>query len=96
MQNHDMPRKRQVFRSQYGRKGINVSGFCPTWAIRRKLGNTHVGTPDSEVEALIRNAPGIETDARWTPKLIDEAVRFALWQHAENRAEYRCVVNGAA
>lgn len=96
-----MQGKRQVFRSQYGRKGITVSAECPTFAIRRKLGNVHVGTPDAAIEDMIRNAPGAQsrTDQRTgtaiTDQQIAEAVRFALWQHAENRAEYGYVMGGS-
>lgn len=86
--------KRQRFRSQYGRPSISVSGPCPTFAIRHKLGNVHVGTSDAAVEELIREAPGIQRDPAWTPQLVDEAVRFALWQHAENGAEYHAVMGG--
>lgn len=86
--------KRQSFRSQYGRKGITVPALIPTFALRRKLGNVHVSTPDAGVERLVREAPGIRNDPRWTPKMIEEAVRFALWQHHENRAEYRAVMSG--
>jgi hypothetical protein len=82
-------RRGQTFKSQYGRKSITVSAQCPTYAIRNHLARTHVGTPPSEVEAEIREAA--RGDA-WTPKLVAEAVRFALWQHAENLAAYYFVM----
>jgi hypothetical protein len=87
--------KRQSFRSQYGRRGISVSSPCPTYAISRKLGNVHVKESDAYVEDMIRTAPGIDKDPRWTDKMVDEAVRFALWRHHENRAEYRAVMSGS-
>lgn len=86
---------RQKFRSQYGRRGISVSAGCPTRAITHRLGRTHVATSDDDIAQMIRDALdsyGREADARWTPALEREAIRFALWRHAENRAEYAWVM----
>lgn len=87
----------QTFTSAYGRKGIRVSDLCPTRAIRWKLGSLHVGTPTDDVERLVREAATARmdegSDLRWTPALIREAVRFARWQHEENRAEYAYVMS---
>lgn len=80
---------RQRFESHYGREAIEVSAECPTRAIRWLLGNIHVGTSDAEIEAEIRRRANPATDARWTEEFTAEAVRFALWEHAENRALYR-------
>ena len=78
--------------SGWDREPIEVSDLCPTIAIRRKLGDVHVGTRPDEVEALIREAARTSKDKRVTPELTDESIRFALWQHAENRAEYAYVM----
>jgi hypothetical protein len=92
----------QVFTSQYGRKGCRVSDAVPTRSIRRYLGTVHVGVSDAGIEAAIReqirkvrdgNAFG-EAD-RWTDLLAEQTVRYAVWQHGENRAEYTFVMNGA-
>lgn len=86
---------RQRFRSQYGRPSISVSALCPTRALDWRLGRTHVGTPAVEVETMVRaqvraqREPG---NAGWTSRLEAEAVRYALWRHAENLAEYRWVM----
>ena len=89
----------QSFRSQYGRKGIRVSDRCPTRQIRWKLEQTHVGKPLEEIEAMVRAAVARRRDEgglglEWTDELEREAVRFARWQHEENRAEYRFVMGG--
>ena len=89
--------KRQAFKSQYGRRGISVSTLCPTRAIDRRLGRTHVATPMGDVAEMVRDAAtegAGASDARWTPTLIREAVRYALWRHAENRAAYAFVMGG--
>jgi hypothetical protein len=84
----------QTFKSQYGRKGIRVSDLCPTRSITRMLGKTHVGTLPETVAATVRLSATAKDDERWTPALVTEAVRFALWRHAENLAEYQFVMGG--
>jgi hypothetical protein len=90
----------QNIQSSYGRKGIRVSDRCPTRAIRHHLGRVNVSTSVedvlTEVRAEIQSqiAKGVEADA-WTLKLINDTLRFAEWQHLENRAEY-AVVMGAS
>jgi hypothetical protein len=87
--------KRQSFRSQYGRPSISVSAACPTYALKNRLSRTHVGTSFEEVEAMVREAAAAQREAGnvgWTVKMEAEAVRFALWRHAENRAEYGWVM----
>lgn len=81
----------QRFESGYGREAIEVSRECPTAAIRWLLGRVYVGTPFEEIEAEIRRRINVATDPRWTPEKVDEALRFARWEHAENRALYSMV-----
>lgn len=85
----------KTHKSQYGQDDIRVTDRCPTYAIRARLGRVHVGTPADAVQEMIRTAPGIRKDPRWSPALVDEAVRFALWQHRENGLEYRAVMSGS-
>lgn len=92
-----MPPKRQTFTSEYGRKGIVVSASCPTRALRRRLSQTHVGTSEADVAAMVHDAiAGQRADGNtgWTEAAESEAVRFALWQHAENLASYAWVMGG--
>jgi Arc/MetJ family transcription regulator len=87
----------QTFRSQYGRKGIRVDDVVPTRSITRTLGRTHVGTPSSAVETMVRDqiASRIDIGATgWEPRIVEQTVRFALWRHAENLAEYTFVTGG--
>lgn len=91
----------QDIKSNWGRKGIRVADKTPTRAIRHHLGNVHVGVPTSEVvdevkaeiARVIVKHPD-EAD-QWTEKLISDTLRFAAWQHEEDRAEY-AVVMGAS
>ena len=69
-----------------------VSPLVPTHAIDRWLARTHVATPDDEILYAVRNAPGLSTDSRWTPALIRQAERYALWRHHRNFAEYAWVM----
>lgn len=85
----------QRIKSQYGRKAIVVSDACPTIAIRRKLGRMHVSTRPGVVEDMVRDAAAGQRaggNDGWTAEAEGEAVRFALWQHDENRAEYGWVM----
>lgn len=87
----------QTFKSQYGRKGIKVRPEVPTLALIAKLGRTHVGTPAEEVETMVREqiASRLALGAEgWTAELVEQTVRFALWRHEENRAEYAWVMGG--
>ena len=89
----------QTFTSDYGRKGIRVPDRCPTRAIRHHLGNVHVGTSDHDVEmelrAEIELAQMGPQGAEWTPEMVRAAIRYALWQHGENRAEYSMVMGAS-
>lgn len=91
----------QVFKSQYGQKGCIVSDQCPTLAIDQRLRTVHVSTPDTEVAGMVREAVQVQrgTSIRnfqaWTDKREREAVRYAVWRHRENRAEYGWVMGGA-
>lgn len=85
----------QRIKSQYGRQGITVSDSCPTNAIRRMLGKTHVSTRPGLVEDMVRDAAAGQRaggNDGWTVEAEEEAVRYALWQHDENRAEYGWVM----
>jgi hypothetical protein len=82
----------QTKKSQWGNKGIRVSDACPTKAIDWKMGKISVGTSDVEIGNIIRTGVRESKDGRWTPKLTAEAIRYALWVHTENRAEYDAVV----
>ncbi len=85
----------QTHTSRFDRTPITVSVACPTFMIGRRLGRVHVATPDIEVEELIRAAVASMREQGvdgWTDEAEQEAVRFALWQHAENLAEYRWVM----
>lgn len=89
--------KTQNFKSQYGRKGISVSVECPTRSIRHHLGSVHVGTPNSKIDAMIRDQVTIQRESGnddWTGRREEEAVRFALWEHEENGAQYQHVMGG--
>ena len=87
----------QHIESHHRRRSITVSDECPTRSIRYLLGNIHVATPAAEVEQLIRDAVNARRalgHAEWTREREDEAVRFALWEHAENYALYAYVMSG--
>lgn len=69
-----------------------VNSLVPTRSIDRWLGRVHVGTPDEEIVATIKAAPGLKTDTRWTPTLLRQTIRYALWRHHLNLAEYAWVM----
>lgn len=71
-----------------------VDKLVPTIVIDRKLGRVHVGTSDSEVTAMIEEALAAVTDPRWTPALRRQTLRYALWRHHRNLAEYAWVMGG--
>lgn len=91
----------QTFTSDYGLGGCRVPDACPTRAIRRHLGSVHVNTSPRDVaaevhaEITLRVARHPEDAAAWSPEMRRAAVRFALWQHAENRAEYAAVMGAS-
>lgn len=70
----------------------HVSALVPTHAIDRWLARTHVATPDADILAAIDIAPGLSTDARWTPALLRQTKRYALWRHHRNLAEFAWVM----
>jgi hypothetical protein len=82
----------QTKKSQWGNKGIRVSDACPTRAIDWKMGQINVHLAGDQVAAIVREGVRSSKDGRWTPKLIEEAVRYALWVHAENKAEFNAVM----
>lgn len=73
-----------------------VDPIVPTYAIDRRLGRVHVGTPDAEVEALVAEAIATAEKgpegAQWTPKIKRQTIRYAIWRHHRNLAEYRRVM----
>ena len=71
-----------------------VSPLVPTRAIDRYLAGVHVATPDERIVAEIKSAPGLSTDARWTPALLRQTIRYALWRHEQNYLEFARVVAG--
>lgn len=90
----------QDIKSSYGRKGIRVLDACPTRAIRHHLGRVNVGTSVDDVLDEVRDEisrqilKGVQVEM-WTEKMVRDTLRFAEWQHLENRAEY-AVVMGAS
>ncbi len=62
--------------------GMRWDARVPRHAIRRFIGNFHVGAPEEEVAAWmtdrITGAPG------FTPALIRQSVKFALECHRRN------------
>jgi hypothetical protein len=74
-----------------------VSPLVPTMAIDHHLGRVHVGTSDAEVKADIEQmvARAAANDPRWTPALRRQAVKYALWSHHRNQAEYEWLMSGA-
>jgi hypothetical protein len=91
----------QELKSSYGRKGCRVPDACPTRAIRRHLARVNVATSPADVaaevraEITLRVARHPEDAAAWDPTMRRAAVRYALWQHAENRAEYAMVMGAS-
>lgn len=88
-----MAGKTQTLESIWDREPLVCGSEIPTGALRHKLGWTHVSTPDSDVEHMVREACD-RAPVDYTPAQIDETVRAALWLHEENRAEYRAVMSG--
>lgn len=87
----------QTFKSQYGRAGIRVDDVVPTRSVTLRLNRTHVATPAAEIEALVRDQISSRIDigaTGWDKRIVAQTVRFALWRHAENLAEYRYVMGG--
>jgi hypothetical protein len=73
-----------------------VSPLVPTRALDRWLGATHVGTPDTEIAATLEAqlAKNAARDTRWTPAIRRQTIRYALWRHHRNLAEYADVMRG--
>ena len=85
----------QTKKSQWGNKGIRVSDACPTRAIDWKMGKISVATSDVEISNIVRTGVKASKDGRWTPALTKEAIRYALWVHHENQAEYGAVMGAS-
>jgi hypothetical protein len=74
-----------------------VSALVPTFAIDRKLGSVHVGTSFADVETMIREQVKVARETfgkanQWTRTIEEQTVRYALYRHAWNRAEYQQVM----
>lgn len=65
-----------------------VDSLVPTRAIDRQLGRIHVSTGDNAIIDMIETEIDRQTDPRWTLAIRKQTVRYALWRHAQNRAEY--------
>ena len=76
------------------RRKPRLDPLVPTRAIDRWLGTVHVTTPEAEIAETIESAPGLKTDPRWTPALVRQAVRYALWRHRQNFLDYAYVMGG--
>ena len=83
----------QTLESSYGGPALTVADEIPTVALRHKLGQTHVGTPDREVLRIVRDAIRRQSYSREQRR---ETLRAALWIHRENRAEYRWVMGSSS
>ena len=83
----------QTLESQWGREPLIVAAEIPTVMLRHRLGRVHVGTPDSEVEELVRKAIA-EAPHPFSEQQSDETVAAALWLHHENRSVYAHVMSG--
>ena len=83
----------QTFESQYGREPITVDGKVPAFSIDWLLGRVHVGTSDADIESDFRRRLA-GSDTAHPKQLADDVIRYALWRHAENRAEYGYVMGG--
>jgi hypothetical protein len=68
---------------------METENLVPEAAIRWLLGRVHVGTPDAEIEADIR-----QRTSRATKKVQDACVAYALKCHRENQDLYRAVQSG--
>lgn len=73
-------------------KRYKLSPKIPAWEIERMVSRFSVMTPDEVISTSIRAAVG--ENPGWTPKLIQTAVRFALYCHHKNIALYQKVQRG--
>ena len=83
----------QAFESEYGRESIRVDDAVPIFQIDWILNRVHVGTPDDDIESNFRGRLA-RADMAHPKQLADDVIRYALWRHAENGAEYRWVIGG--
>lgn len=71
------------------------NALVPTRAIDRRLARVHVGMPAADVERMVRDAIAVSPDRdRFTAEITRQTVRYALWRHERNRAEYVRVMSG--
>jgi hypothetical protein len=71
-----------------------VDPLVPTREVDWYLGRVHVATPAADVAATIEAQLATRTDPRWTPALLRQTVRYALWRHVRNLAQYAEVMRG--
>lgn len=83
----------QTVESQYGREPITIDDKVPTFHVDWLLGRVHVTTSDAEVARNFRDRLE-RSDTAHPKQLADDVIRYALWRHAENRAEYNYVMGG--
>lgn len=70
-----------------------VNPLVPTHAIDRWLARyVHVGTPDEQVAGEVQREIDRQDDHRWTVAIARQTVRYALWRHHRNQAEYAWVM----
>jgi len=51
--------------------------------------------PAADVERMVRDAIAVSPDRdRFTAEITRQTVRYALWRHERNRAEYVRVMSG--
>jgi hypothetical protein len=86
----------RTLKSEWGRESLTVNDEIPTTALRWILGSTHVGTPDEEIVAMVKEriATLKQIETRYTAEQEEQTIAAALWLHHENRAEYAAVMSG--
>jgi hypothetical protein len=76
------------------RKPRNLNPLVPTHALDYHLARIYVGAADADVVAHVEEAIASEPDPRWTPAIRRQTIRYALWRHHRNYAEYIGIVSG--
>lgn len=73
-----------------------VNPYVPTRDVDRWLGRIHVATPDDVMVAQLSEMIEVpaSNDPRWTAAIKRQTIRYALWRHHKNLAEYRWVMGG--
>ncbi len=73
-----------------------VDPLVPTYSIDWLLAREHCATPDEVIVEQITERIAIQADERWTPAIKRQTLRYALWRHHRNYAEYAAVMRGTA